>query len=57
MTLTPVQAVHQGNSFLFIELPDASEVNELHSNPNPNPYPDPNPNPNPSPDPDPNPWP
>jgi len=25
----PVQAVHQGNSFLFIELPDASEANEL----------------------------
>ena len=50
MTLTPLQAVHQGNSFLFIELPDASEVNELYSNPNPNPnpYPDPNPNPDPS---------
>ena len=25
----PVQAVHQGNSFMFVELPDANEANEL----------------------------
>ena len=60
-----MQAVHQGNSFLFIELPVRVRARvrgwvrvrvssflfiELVANPNPNPNPSPNPSPNPDPD-------